>query len=109
MRSVFSSLLANDDINTEIVVFDRMAGIDFSYNGIFELISTLKPDRAPGPDGTQHCVLKSCSENIAHYLLVLFSRYLEDGSVLKIGNLKMLCRYTNMVRETMFKTFGLYH
>lgn len=43
--SIFSSPLANDDINMEMVMSERVGITECSYSGIVKLLSSLKPEK----------------------------------------------------------------
>lgn len=47
--------------------------------GIAKLLRELELFKAPGPDGIQNTVLKSCADNIAPILCMIFQRSLDTG------------------------------
>lgn len=60
-----------------------MDDIAIGYNGIVKLLLSLKTGKAPGPYEIPNYVLRNCADIIAHYLVILFTKSLEDGSIPK--------------------------
>lgn len=81
-KSVFAPLVvAGDDPNPTNGIKEAMNAIDFNPNGIAKLLSTIKTEKAPGPDELSNYVVKACSGVIATYLTVIFTKSLENGVV----------------------------
>ena len=55
--------------------------IKISSQGIAKLLSDLQPHKAPGPDCIPNTVLKSCANNIAPALSLIYQRSLDTGTL----------------------------
>ena len=66
-----------------------VSNINIEINEIIDVIKTLDPNKASGPDTISHRMLKICPEKIAKPLLIIFNKSLEQGkypSAWKIAN-----------------------
>ena len=78
-------VLPNFQKKTEHVV----SNINIEINEIIDVIKTLDPNKASGPDTISHRMLKICPEKIAKPLQIIFNKSLEQGkypSAWKIAN-----------------------
>lgn len=55
--------------------------IQISEAGVTKLLRDLKPNKAPGPDGIPNTVLKTCAENIAPSLSLIYQRSVDTGKL----------------------------
>ena len=54
--------------------YPKMPEINIYLKGILQILSKLKPDKAPGPDGIRPIILKELSEEIAPVIQLLFQK-----------------------------------
>ena len=58
-----------------------MPEINIDLKVILKLLSNLKPDKAPGPDGIRHIILKELREEIAPVIQLLFKKSISTGKI----------------------------
>ena len=58
-----------------------MPEISIDLNGILKLLSNLKPDKAPGPDGIKPVILKELREEIAPVIQLLIQKSISAGKI----------------------------
>jgi hypothetical protein len=58
-----------------------MPEITISTPGILKMLSNLKPNKAPGPDGIYPCILKELRNEIAPILQILFTKSLTSSQL----------------------------
>lgn len=61
--------------------FPVMPDIKITENGVFKLLSNLKPSKAAGPDGLHPLVLKQLAPVISPTLALIFQKSLDNGSL----------------------------
>ena len=61
-----------------------MPEINVDLKGILKLLSNLKPDKAPGPDGIRPIILKELREEIAPIIQLLLKKSLSTGKILSV-------------------------
>ena len=59
--------------------YPKMSEINIDLKGILKLLSNLKPDKAPGPDGIKPIILKELREEIAPVIHLLFQKSISTG------------------------------
>ena len=62
-------------------VDDQLNNICITEVEVFEALSSLKPNKAPGPDNIHLQVLKNCAESLARPLFLLFTQSLSTGTL----------------------------
>ena len=80
-KSAFSSDNDNLPPNTKATNAPPIQPIKISSQGIAKLLSDLQPHKAPGPDCIPNTVLKSCANNIAPALSLIYQRSLDTGTL----------------------------
>ena len=80
-KSVFSSDNDNLPPNTKATNAPPIQPIKISSQGVAKLLSDLQPHKAPGPDGLPNIVLKSCANNIAPALSLIYQKSLDTGTL----------------------------
>ena len=80
-KSAFSSDNDNLPPNTKATNAPPIQPIKISSQGIAKLLSDLQPHEAPGPDCIPNTVLKSCTNNIAPALSLIYQRSLDTGTL----------------------------
>ena len=58
-----------------------MPEINIDLKGILKLLSNLKPDKAPGPDGIKPIILKELREEIAPVIHQIFQKSISTGKI----------------------------
>ena len=58
-----------------------MPEINIDLKGVLELLSNLKPDKSPGPDGIKPIILKELREEIAPVIQLLFQKSISTGKI----------------------------
>jgi len=61
--------------------YPKMHKVKISINGVHKLLSTLKIDKACGPDGLKPVLLKNLSDQISPLVTLLFQRSLDTGTI----------------------------
>ena len=79
-------LFTYDNANTEIPAFEerteeRLLDVHISTESVADILSSLKPNKAAGPDGVETRVLKECAEEMAPKLQQIFRKSLDEGVV----------------------------
>ena len=74
----FCSISPIDDLNIELPVFENRTEISLSHivltqSEVTDILNTLKVNKATGPDGISHRILKNCSVSLAIPLYLLFT------------------------------------
>ena len=57
-----------------------MPNITFDIGGIVHILQNLKPGKAAGPDDIPTQILKTCAEQVAPLLQVIFTQSLNSGT-----------------------------
>ena len=74
--------------------YPKMPEINIDLKGILKLLSNLKPDKAPGPDGIKPIILKELREEIAPVIHLLFQKSISTGKFRQTGQKPMLARFS---------------
>ena len=78
LNDYFCSISTIDDLNIELPVFENRTEISLSHivitqSEVTDILNTLKVNKATGPDGISHRMLKNCSISLAIPLCLLFN------------------------------------
>ena len=78
LNDYFCSISMIDDLNIELPVFENRTEISLSHivitqSEVTDILNTLKVNKATGPDGISHRMLKNCSVSLAIPLCLLFN------------------------------------
>ena len=82
----YHSVFTYNNANTEIPAFEerteeRLLDVHISTESVADILSSLKPNKAAGPDGVETRVLKECAEEMAPKLQQIFRKSLDEGVV----------------------------
>ena len=82
----------NDNIpNKGPSPYQPITNIHITTNGIYKLLSNLKPHKAAGPDKIKTEVLKECNDPIAQILTIIFQKSLSTGTIPKDWKHAIVC------------------
>ena len=78
LNDYFCSISTIDDLNIELPVFENRIEISLSHivitqSEVTDILNALKVNKAMGPDGISHRMLKTCSVLLAIPLCLLFN------------------------------------
>lgn len=80
-QSVFTQENTNDIPNCNSAPYPVMPDLDISCNGVQNLLETLDPSKACGPDNIPTRILKLCAKEIAPVLTVIFIQSLTSRRI----------------------------
>ena len=78
-QSVFTSECYTTENLTAGVNDNQLSDICITENEVFEVLSFLKANKAPGPDNLHSQVLRNCAEVLAKPLFLLFTQSISTG------------------------------
>ena len=58
-----------------------LSEVSVSEEEVYEQLSLLNPNKAPGPDGIHPCLLKNCANTVTRPLFMIFAHSLEMGCI----------------------------
>ena len=82
LNNFFQSVFTNEcSCTTEIFSnsISQLSDITFTESEVFVSLSSLKPNKASGPDNLHSQVLKNCAESLTKPLFLLFSQSMNTG------------------------------
>jgi len=106
LQEFFSSVYTTETDDAFVRLTNRFHDITtkcydvvLTQEDIYIRLTKLKTDKSPGPDQLHPRILYETRDVIAYPLFLIFSKSLETGRYLVIGNLPRLQQYTRKVQN----------
>ena len=86
LNTYYHSVFTYDDGNSEAPTFaeqtsERLSDVAMTTEAVEDVLLSLNPNKAVGPDGVETKMLKECAEELAPKLQQVFRKSLDDGEV----------------------------
>jgi len=114
LNKFFQSVITQEDLHAVLDFTPKVScylgEICITMEEVHDKLSSLNPNKAPGPDGFHPCLLKNCANTLTRPLFLIYFQSLENGKIpreWKKANIMPIFKKGNEVKASNFRPISL--